>query len=132
MQKTCKNVPKMPTIRQYSTVFDIIRHYLTLFDIIRTYSTLFDFKKGIRFLYQKNRLACFHPIRVPNSKMNTEYFQIIFFNRIIHPSLEESYLTHNPRKFLVVKFSILNFIFFHTLFYHKNFALEIKCLNCAI
>jgi len=59
--------PKMPTIRQYLT--------------------LFDFEKGICFLYETNRLACFDPIGVPNSKMNTEYFRIIFFNRIIRPSL---------------------------------------------
>ena len=49
-------------------------HYSTVFDSIRQYSTLFDFKKGICFLYETNRLACFDPIRVPNSKTNTEYF----------------------------------------------------------
>ena len=59
--------PKMPTIRQYLT--------------------LFDFEKGICFLDEMNRLACFDPIGVPNSKMNTEYFRIIFFNQIIRPSL---------------------------------------------
>ena len=49
--KITKNVPKMPSIWQYSTVF--------------------DFKKRIRFLYETKS---FDPIWVPNSEMNTEYF----------------------------------------------------------
>ena len=67
----------MPSIRQYSTVFDSIRQYLTVF----------DFKKGIRFVCETNTLACFDLIWVPNSETNTEYFRIIFVNRIIRPSL---------------------------------------------
>ena len=54
---------------------------------IGQYSTLFDFKKGIRFLYETNRLAYFDPIWVPNSKTNTEYFGIMFSNQTICPSL---------------------------------------------
>ena len=71
--KITKNVPKCP-----------------LFDGIWQYLTLLDFKKGINFLYKTNRLACFYPIWVPNSKTNTEYFWIIFFNRIICPSLDST------------------------------------------
>ena len=62
-------------------------HYLTVFDRIRQYLTLLDFKKGIHFLYETNRLVCFDPIWVPNSETSTEYFRIIFSNRIIRPSL---------------------------------------------
>ena len=57
--------------------------------------TLFDFKKGTHFLYETNRLVCFDPIWVPyretnretNREKNTEYFRIIFPNRIFRPSL---------------------------------------------
>ena len=62
----------------YSTVFD---------NCIRQYLTLFDFKKGIRFLFETNRLACFVLIWVPNSETKTEYFRIIFPDRIVGPSL---------------------------------------------
>ena len=58
----------MPTIWQYLTVIDIIR-----------------LKKGIRFLYETIRLACFDPIRVPNSKMSIKYFWIIFFQSYNSP-----------------------------------------------
>ena len=34
-----------------------------------------------------NRLACFDPVWVSNSKTNTVYFWKTFFNRIIRPSL---------------------------------------------
>ena len=33
------------------------------------------------------RLACFNLIWVPNNKMNTKYFRIIFLNQLICPSL---------------------------------------------
>ena len=72
--KITKNVPKCPA-----------------FDSIQQYSTLFDFKKGICFVCKTNRLACFNPIRVPNSKTYTKYFGIIFLNRIIRPSLLQTY-----------------------------------------
>ena len=36
-------------------------------------------------------LTWFDPIRVPNSKTNVKFFPIIFFNRIIRPSLQQIY-----------------------------------------
>ena len=62
-------------------------HKLTVFESIQHYLTLLDFKKGIRFFYETNRLACFNPIQVPNSGTNTNYFQKNLFNPIICPSL---------------------------------------------
>ena len=70
MWKWLKNVPKCP-----------------LFDSIWQYSTLFNFKKGIRFLFKTNRLACFDPIWVPNSETSTEYSPIIFFQLNNSPKL---------------------------------------------
>ena len=52
--------------------------YLTAFDIIQL-------KKKYLFVCETNRLACFIPIWVPNSKTNTKYFWIIFLNQIIRP-----------------------------------------------
>ena len=52
--KMVQQLTKMPTIRQYSTVF--------------------NFKKGICFLCEMNWLACFNPIKVPNNETNTEHF----------------------------------------------------------
>ena len=50
--------------------------------IIWKYLTLLDFTNGICFVCKINRLACFDLIRVlkNENKMNTKYFQIIFFN----------------------------------------------------
>ena len=58
--KNERKCEKITTIWQYSTVFDLI--------------------KGICFLCKTNRLACFRPIWIPNNKMNTKYFWIIFFS----------------------------------------------------
>ena len=62
MQKICKNGSKITKNDPKSPLFDSIQQY----------STLFDFKKGICFLYETKRVTCFDPIRLPNSKTNTE------------------------------------------------------------
>ena len=79
------------------------------------YSTLFNFKKGIRFLYKTNRLACLDPIRVPNSKTYTEYFQIILFNQIIRPSLVYKFMLFNFCSKGLILFELFNVIFMITL-----------------
>ena len=99
--------PKMHTIRQYSTVF--------------------DFKKGICFLYETNRLACFDPIRVPNTETNTEYFRIIFFNRIIRPSLVAGQFGKQMLMFKTPKlaFKMLKLALCYSSFYHVSLAVII-------
>ena len=60
MQKDVKMAQKLPKMSQMPT----IGHYLTVFNL----------KKGIKFLDETNRLACFDPIWVPYSETNSKYF----------------------------------------------------------
>ena len=48
---------------------------------------MFNFKKGICFLCETNRLACFGLIWAQNNETNTEYFLIIFHSQIMCSSL---------------------------------------------
>ena len=59
-----------------------------------------------------NRLACFDPIWVPNSELNTKYFQIIFSNQIICPSLDYRHFpkTSNIQNFKTLLFYLLGFL----------------------